>query len=86
MSDEEDIDERFIEVQEVVAQCAECLHGRDPEIQGAALADLVSMWVAGHFGPEGFREQLIEEHVDTVRRLLPINEKIILEQTKEDSH
>lgn len=53
----------------------EALAGKDPEIQGAALADMVSMWVAGH--PPFVREQVLESWLEVMRRLIEVNDKIM---------
>jgi hypothetical protein len=45
-----------IESQELVERIAPILHGHEPDVQGAALADLVAIWLAGHRGyasPDG---------------------------------
>src|SRR5262245_21904161 len=51
------------------------LAGRPPAIQGAALADLLAIWLAGH--PAEVREALLAEHISTVRELVPINAAIL---------
>jgi hypothetical protein len=51
------------------------LAGKDPSVQGAVLAELLSLWLAGH--PSLAREALIETHVDHVRLLIPLSEKIL---------
>jgi hypothetical protein len=48
------------------------LAGLPPQVQGAALADLLATWLAGH-EPE-LREALLDLHIHTVRELVPINE------------
>jgi hypothetical protein len=59
------------------------LADKPPQIQGAVLADLLSMWLAGH-GPGGgdaaaqMRELLLAEHVELVRKLVPLNEAHLL--------
>jgi hypothetical protein len=73
---------------ELVAQMIgeEWLRGRDPQVQGAILADLVATWLAGHMmrPPErddaainALREAMLADWLDTVRRLIPVNEKLI---------
>jgi hypothetical protein len=47
------------------------LAGRGPFVQGAALADLVAMYLAGH-APE-LREEVLALHVAAVRKLVPVN-------------
>jgi hypothetical protein len=51
------------------------LAGLSPEVQGGVLADLVSVFIAGHH-PE-LREAMLEMHVDLVRELIPETEKEI---------
>jgi hypothetical protein len=51
------------------------LAGRDPGVQGGALADLLALWLAGH--PPFVREAMIEMHIEMVRDLIPVNEHII---------
>lgn len=59
------------------------LRGHPPELQGAVLADLTATWLAG-FGVEGdaqatarLREDLLGLHLETIRRLIPVNEALI---------
>ena len=51
------------------------LAGHLPEIQGAVLADLLAIWLAGH--APGIREEILALHLDAVRDLIPVNEKIL---------
>jgi len=73
-----------LETQELVAQIKPILFGRRSEVQGAALADLVSLWVAGHLIPgdpvetEHFRQFILEQHIDGVLALIPASEAEIL--------
>jgi hypothetical protein len=48
------------------------LAGLSPEMQGGVLAELLSMWLAGHYqgGPE-LMDDLLEMHINMVRGLLP---------------
>jgi hypothetical protein len=64
------------------------LHGHDPGIQSAVLADLLAMWLAGHIGADrhGMREHLLAEHIKLVRDLIPPNEKMILTDLRKDEH
>ena len=50
------------------------LAGEPPGIQGAVLAELLSLWLAGHYrlGPE-MMESLLNLHTEAVRRLLSVN-------------
>lgn len=61
------------------------LHGHHPDVQGAVLADLLAMWLAGHFVERGgaqqterYREELLQFHIEAVRKLIPANEAMIL--------
>jgi hypothetical protein len=49
------------------------LAGQSPEVQGAVLAELVSLWIAGHH-PD-LREDLLDGWIALVRALVPISEK-----------
>jgi hypothetical protein len=67
------------------------LHGQGEEVQAAALADLFAMWLAGHVGPDADetnqrREELLTGWIALVRALVPVNEAIILERLKRESH
>lgn len=50
------------------------LKGRSPNVQSAVLADLLSIWLAGHWPPDA-REQLLADHIKLVRDLIPHTEK-----------
>ena len=45
---------------------------RGPELQGAILADLVSVWLAGHAPP--LREIILADWIKAVRELIPASE------------
>ena len=51
------------------------LKGREPGVQGAAIADLAAIWLA-HWPPAA-REELLQMHVGKIRELIEVNEKII---------
>ncbi len=59
------------------------LAGKSAPVQGAALADLLAIWLAGHHveGDEvatsGLRNTLLSMHVETVLQLIPINAREI---------
>lgn len=63
------------------------LHGQDPDIVGGALADVVSLWIAGHQGTPGagveeevvneYRESVLEDWINVVRRLIPVSDAIV---------
>jgi hypothetical protein len=73
------------EVVALVAILRPLLAGRAKEVQGAALADLVSIWLAGHVirgdpaATERWRKDVLAMHVETVRLLLPINYAVYVE-------
>lgn len=84
------------EAKALVTEISGILHGRDPNIVGAALADLLSMLLAGHFlftddggisrkPTDKLREDLLLAHLEAVRKLLPVNEKMILARTKREA-
>lgn len=54
------------------------LAGHSPEMQGAALADLVAMFIAGHH-PD-LRDEMLKIWLDTVTDLIPINVEQLIEQ------
>ena len=59
-------------------RCYPIFKGQDPDIQGAALVDLVARHLAGHVavGDEeataAMRERLLAALIDAVRQLVPI--------------
>jgi predicted amidophosphoribosyltransferase len=67
------------------------LAGMPPEAQGAILADLLAIWLAGHVDLDGDSDGLIElilqAHLEAVRKLVPVNFKLYVEpQLKERRH
>jgi hypothetical protein len=56
------------------------LGGYPPEIQGAVLADLLSVFIAGHHPAR--RADVLAMHVDFVRALVPESEKEIFPNGK----
>jgi len=60
---------------EIVAQMAPILSGHPPEIQGAALADLLAIWLAAH--PEELRAAVLRVHLEYVHQLVPLNATLI---------
>jgi hemerythrin len=71
--------------QELVEAIKPILAGEAPHIQGAALADLLAMWLAGHVAvgdPEAsqaMRETLLTAHIEAVRDLVPVEYKGLIE-------
>ena len=66
------------EVGPLVEMIAMLLHGRGPELQGAALADLVAMLFAGHH--PALRDECIDLWVKAMRDLIPVNEAIMFDR------
>ena len=84
-------DEEALRVRELVERLGVLLHGEGPHVQSAALADLLAMWIAGHFGDSpvattAVRSQLLRDHMRLVRDLIRPNEQMILERTRKESH
>jgi hypothetical protein len=76
MNDE--IDRDAVEAQRIANRIKPLLAGSSPEVMGAALAELLSLWLAGHYqgGPE-LIERMLELHIEVVRKLVPVNIKIL---------
>jgi hypothetical protein len=70
------------EAMKLAASIRPMLAGRPPEAQGAALADLLAIWLAGHVASglsvKTVTEELLRNHVELVLKLLPINVADIL--------
>jgi hypothetical protein len=71
--------------------------GQGADVQSAALADLLSMWAAGHlfFDDDGnldraetdqLRETILTNVLQLARDLLPANEKMLLKKLKDGAH
>jgi len=71
------------EVADLVNEIKPILAGRRAEVQGAALADLLAIWLAGHviFGDaektRKMRATLLAEHCAAVRQLTDLNAHIM---------
>lgn len=53
--------------------------GYAPPVQGAVLADLLSLWLAGHMAESAeetaaLRENLLTNHIEQVRKMIPASE------------
>jgi hypothetical protein len=76
-------------VEAAVAEIKPCLAGLRPEIQGCILAELLAIWLSGHFADDrsktaAYREVLLEAHIDCVRELVPVmDEAMALRQEAE---
>lgn len=62
----------------VTRVCELALQGQGPEVQGAVLVDLVSMYFAGHHPT--VREEMIEVFINGMRSLIGVNEQILFER------
>lgn len=68
------------------------LAGQPQYVQGAALADLFSLWIAGHFVPgkpdetRDYRVSIVTNWVETVWKLVPASEKELLEKMEAQGH
>jgi hypothetical protein len=61
------------EIERLSHDIGRLLYGKGPDMQGAVLADLCSMWVAGH--APVVRDELMEMHFKAIRELVPESEK-----------
>lgn len=69
---------------ELMEEMRPLLAGKGADVQSAALADLTAMWLSGVFltNPDGIDEKataqmradMLTAFIDTVRRLIPVNE------------
>jgi hypothetical protein len=77
--------EQANEVLALVKEIRPLLAGRSAEVQGAALADLLAMYLAGHVqlgDPEAtkrMRELALEMHIVGVKALIDINYQMTIE-------
>ena len=79
--DDPDGTARAMAAQVVVSRIAGVLTGLPCEVQGAALADLVACWIAGHVGaPDGrqlaaYRVEILTEFIELVGALVPFHDR-----------
>jgi len=71
--DQSDRDARTVRT--LVAMIKRHLAGQSPAVQGAVLADLTSLWIAGHRSPDPveqdrMRTMLLVMHMDAVKQLI----------------
>ena len=71
----------------LAAEIKPLLAGAGGPVQGAVLAELLAMWLAGHVNlhdpaDNKLREELLAEHLRHVRALVPIMEGEILAHMK----
>jgi hypothetical protein len=76
------------DVEELVREIGMILHGKPPEVQSAALADLLAMWLAGHVvfhddrkidqkATREVRDDALATFIELVKELIPVNAKSI---------
>jgi hypothetical protein len=76
----------------IVNRIRPILTGNKPEVIGAALADVVATWLAGHFDDRGpketdeLREAMITQWLATMRALIKPNEQMMLERLRRGSN
>lgn len=64
---------------EIANQIRPLLAGQQPETQGAVLAELLSLWIAG-WAPS-LREEVLMRHMEFVRNLVESSEKELFGET-----
>jgi hypothetical protein len=69
----DDATEAAKQSQVIVDLCSVALRNHEPDVQMAALADLVSMWLSGWQVSEEQREALLHHFCECVRALNVIN-------------
>jgi hypothetical protein len=62
-------------VAQMTDRMKDMLAGFPPDVQGAILADLTAIWLAGH--APSIRDELYSEHVRLIWPLVEANEKLI---------
>ena len=71
------------EIVDLMTQIMRLLAGKESGIQGAVLADLLAIWLAGHTiigDPEAtarLRDEILQLHIATVRELIPENARLM---------
>jgi hypothetical protein len=71
------------QVAPIVESITPLLAGKPPELQAMVLAELLAIWLAGHFIPgdedatRKLRAELVASHCKAVRQLTSIKAKII---------
>jgi hypothetical protein len=66
------LDDLIAQATEIVTSASPLFAGKPPEVQGAALAELLAIWVAQHY-PSGdeMMERVLAHHIGYVRQLVP---------------
>lgn len=68
----EDDDQKVRDSYRVVEEVRHILHGEEPEVVGAALAELTSLWLAGH--SKTIRDDIFAAHMMLILKLTPLTE------------
>lgn len=89
----EDICRAALEAMRIAARVFELIRpelaGEPPNVQGAVLADILAIWLAGHIVPgdkkatDALREDMLKTHLKQVRQLVELSHKIIHEPEPE---
>lgn len=66
------MDNTVREIEKAVSAIKPLLAGREPEVQGAIMCELLAIWLAGH--APIIRDAVLETHVKLVREMIPISE------------
>ena len=69
------IDLRTSEIFALIESIKPLLAGRSPDVQGAVLADLTAIWLAGH--PPQIRSEMLEHQIQYIRVLIEANDRIM---------
>jgi hypothetical protein len=79
----DDLDPDTVVAVELAQSIHPMLAGQPAPIIAAALADLVSLMIAGHYvdgsavQTRKLREELLDEHVKVVKRMIPLQEALL---------
>lgn len=81
-------EQKLEEVLRRVESIKPLLAGQDPDVIAAVLAELLAILIAGHRCelPENtaaLHEEMLQLHIDVVRKLIPLNTEIISAAIKE---
>jgi hypothetical protein len=80
MIDDDDLDDDAKLSMAITGKIKPLLAGHPARVQSAVLAQLLAMWLAGHVAlrqgtteNEKLRDDLLRDHIDLVRRLVPFD-------------
>lgn len=92
MTSEADIQAHVLMTDALSSAIQPLLRGHPDYVQSAVLADLMSLWLAGHFVPGNpaatltARKELLDRWLATVWRLVPASEKELLAKMEARGH